>query len=266
MFNKLKEYLMSLISSRIIYLLVFYSVLFGILIYRIFDMQIIRGEDYINNFEMKQKKERFIDAARGNIYDCNGVLLAYNKLAYSVTIEDVYESGKKKNENLNKTIYKTINIIEENGDTIDIDFGIGLDEDNNYQFTLSGARLSRFKADIYGEAYVDNMTYAQASSSPDEIIEYLAGDDKFNISEMGVSKEMTLKMAAIRYAMSLNAYQKYISTVISTDVSDKTVAVIYENSNILRGVNISEDTIRVYPNGKYTAQIVGYTGKINSDE
>ena len=142
-------------------------------------MQIIRGEDYINNFEMKQKKERFIDAARGNIYDCNGVLLAYNKLAYSVTIEDVYESGKKKNENLNKTIYKTINIIEENGDTIDIDFGIGLDEDNNYQFTLSGARLSRFKADIYGEAYVDNMTYAQASSSPDEIIEYLAGDDKF---------------------------------------------------------------------------------------
>ena len=90
MFNKLKEYFLTLISSRIIYLLGFYAVLCGILIYRIFDMQIVRGEDYVNNFEKRVKKERYIDAARGNIYDCNGELLAYNKLAYSVTIEDVY--------------------------------------------------------------------------------------------------------------------------------------------------------------------------------
>lgn len=266
MFNKWKEFFLSLITSRILYLLIGFTVLCGILVYRIFNLQIVHGEEYLNSFQMKIKKERFIDAARGNIYDRNGVLLAYNELAYSVTIEDVFESGKTKNEKLNKTIEKAIDIIEENGDTVEYDFKIELDENNNYVFNVSGSKLTRFKADIYGYSYVDEMSYAESSSTPDDIIEYLSGEKRFNITLENLSKEKLLKIVAIRYAMSLNAYQKYISTTIATNVSDTTVAVIYENSDILRGVNISEDTIRIYPNGIYTSQIIGYTGKINSDE
>lgn len=266
MFNKWKEFFVSLIKSRIIYLIVFFGVLCGILIFRIFNLQIINGEDYLNNFQLKIKKEVAIDAVRGNIYDVNGVLLAYNQLAYSVTIEDVYESGSDKNSNLNKTISKTIDIIENNGDDISCDFNIYLDEDNNYQFSVSGTKLNRFKADIYGCAYVDDMTYAQSSSTADDIITYLASDDRFEIDTENLSKDKVLKIAAIRYAMSLNAYQKYITTTIATNVSDVTMAVIYENTDILEGVSIEEDTIRVYPNGIYTSPIVGYTGKISSDE
>lgn len=266
MFNKWKEYFLSLITTRILYLLVFFSVLCGILIYTVFDLQIINGEDYQNNFQLRIKKERSIDAARGNIYDCNGVLLAYNQLAYSVTIEDVFESGKTKNAKLNNTILKAINIIEENGDTVSYDFGIVVNNKGDYDFSVSGSKLNRFKADIYGYSYIDEMTYAESSSTADDIITYLSGPKRFNIEIENLTKEQRLKLIAIRYAMSLNAYQKYISTTIATDVSDKTVAVIYENSDTLMGVNIAEDTIRVYPNGKYTSQIIGYTGKISSDE
>lgn len=266
MFNKWKEFFISLITSRIIYLLLAFTVLCGILIARIFDLQIVNGESYLNNFELKSKKERSIPAARGKIYDCNGVLLAYNELAYSVTIEDVYESGSKKNERLNKTILKTINIIEENGDETSCDFNIYIDDKNEYQFSVSGTKLSRFKADIYGCAYIDEMSYAQSSSTADEVIEYLAGEKRFDIDTDSLPKDMVLKIIAVRYAMSLNAYQKYITTTIANNVSDKTVAVIYENSDILLGVTIAEDTLRVYPNGVYTSQIIGYTGKISSDE
>ena len=35
---------------------------------------------------MKIQKPISVDATRGNIYDCNGELLAYNKLAYSIVI------------------------------------------------------------------------------------------------------------------------------------------------------------------------------------
>lgn len=243
-----------------------FGIFAGILIFRIFDLQIIKGQDYIDNFELKIKKERTIEATRGNIYDCNGILLAYNELAYSVTIEDVFESGKNKNYNLNNTIYKTIKIVEDNGDKINLDFNISLDDHDNYQFTTSGTRLNRFKADIYGCPYVDDMTYAQASSTAEDIMEYLAGDEKFDIVSMGVNKDYTLKIAAIRYAMSLNAYQKYIATTVAENVSEKTVAVIYENTDILDGVDIKETTKRVYPNGIYTSMIVGYTGKISQDE
>lgn len=266
MLNKWKDILISLIKSRILFLLLFFAVLSGILIYRVFDLQIINGENYLNNFSLQSKKERTVDAVRGNIYDKNGVLLAYNELAYSVTIEDVYESGSDKNKNLNNTIFKTINYIESNGDKISCDFNIYLDEYGNYQFSVSGTKLNRFKADIYGRAYIDDMTYGESSSTAEDIIEYLAGSKRFDIDTSSLSKSDVLKIVSIRYAMSLNAYQKYISTTIATNVSDKTVAVIYENSDLLQGVNISEDTIRVYPNGVYTSQIVGYTGKISSDE
>lgn len=69
MFNKWKEYLLSLITSRIIYLIILFAGLTGVLIFRIFDLQIIHGEDYQKNFQLQTKKERKIDAARGNIYD-----------------------------------------------------------------------------------------------------------------------------------------------------------------------------------------------------
>ena len=70
--------------------MVIFVVLFMILVNRLFTMQIVEGESYLNSFDVKSKKERTIDAARGNIYDRNGVLLAYNELAYCVKIEDVY--------------------------------------------------------------------------------------------------------------------------------------------------------------------------------
>ncbi len=266
MFNKLKEYFLSLITTRVLYLFLLFAVLFLILVRRIFDLQIVHGEEYINNFELKSKKERSIDSVRGKIYDCNGVLLAYNELAYSVTIEDVFESGKKKNENLNNTIYKAILLIEGNGDKISTDFNIVLNDKKQYEFTLSGTRLNRFKADIYGRKYIDEMLYAESSASASDIIDYLSGEDRFDIQIEGLSKEKRLQIVAIRYAMSLNAYQKFISTTISSNVSDKTVAVIYENSDVLQGVSIAETTKRVYPNGLYTSQIVGYTGKISADE
>lgn len=264
--NKIKEYLLSLVTSRVIYLLILALLGMGVLIYRVFDLQIVHGGEYVNSFQAKTKRERTVEATRGNIYDVNGVVLAYNELAYSVKIEDVYESGKNKNQQLNNTIYKTIKILEENGDRLDASFNIYVDEYNNYQFMVSGTSLNRFRADVFGCAYIDDMTYAQSSSTADEIMDYLTGPTRFNIDIEGIDKSMILKITSVRYAMSFNSYQKYIATNIANNVSERTVAVIYENSDILKGVSVSEDTIRVYPSGIYTSQIIGYTGKISSDE
>ena len=42
------------------------------LIYRVFSLQIVNGEEYLNNFQLKIKKERSISSTRGNIYDREG--------------------------------------------------------------------------------------------------------------------------------------------------------------------------------------------------
>ncbi|MCM1252615.1 MAG: penicillin-binding transpeptidase domain-containing protein [Clostridium sp.] len=270
-----------MVTSRLLVLLVVILGLGGYLIYTIFQLQIVNGEEYANNFQLKITKERTIQSTRGNIYARNGELLAYNELAYSVTIEDVYESGSKKNANLNNTIYRLIQLIERNGDSIINDFNIVLDNNNNYQFNLEGTQLLRFLADVYGHAYIDDPDFQEKekSATPDEVITYLCGTSRYGIGNyadeddkdsfepgLGYTKEEVLKILTIRYAMSANSYQKYIATTVANNVSEETVAVVMENADVLDGVSIAEGTIRKYNDSVYFAQILGYTGKVSNDE
>ena len=117
-----------MITSRSFFLVILMCCIGGIMINRIFDLQIVHGEEYLDSFQMKIRKERTIKGSRGCIYDRNGNLLAYNELAHSVAIEDVYESGRYKNQNLNTTIHKLIKMIEDSGDKIVSDFKIILDK------------------------------------------------------------------------------------------------------------------------------------------
>ncbi|MDD2971994.1 MAG: penicillin-binding transpeptidase domain-containing protein [Lachnospiraceae bacterium] len=279
MFRDLRDYFINLVTSRLFVLIVCVVAMGGTLIYRIFDLQIVNGESYLNNFTLKIKKERSIAGTRGNIYDRNGDLLAYNELAYSVTIEDVYESGNEKNANLNQTILDLIRIIENNNDKIINDFNIILDKDNNYVFNVEDKQLLRFLADVYGCAKTDKLKYAQKTATPDEVMDYLAGTSMFGIGTYkvpgdrksfvigdGYTKSERLKLTTIRYAMNANSYQKYIPTQVAADVSDETVAVVMENSDSLEGVSIAEDTIRKYVDSTYFSHIIGYTGKISTDE
>ncbi|MBR5360649.1 MAG: hypothetical protein IK123_07150, partial [Lachnospiraceae bacterium] len=68
---------------------VFFLIITIVLTTRIFILQIVRGQDALDNFTLSIQKERVIGSTRGNIYDRNGNVLAYNELAYNVTMEDV---------------------------------------------------------------------------------------------------------------------------------------------------------------------------------
>ena len=148
LFDNLKERFLGLITSRLFVLIICFCVLCGTLLHRVFTLQIVHGAEYMDNFKLKIRKERYIASTRGNIYDRNGELLAYNELAYNVTIEDVYESGRTKNQRLNETIHNLIRIIEKNGDKITNDFNIVLDKDNHFQFTVEDTARLRFLADV----------------------------------------------------------------------------------------------------------------------
>ena len=251
-----------------------------VLIGRIFFLQIINGEEALNEFTLKIKKERTISCSRGNIYDRNGKLLAYNELAYNVTIEDVYESGATKNSELNSTLMETIRILEKNGDRTIGDFNIIVNENDQFEFTVTGTRLKRFLADVYGRSEISDLKYEEQMSTAADVMNYFCGYSKFGIGRSidpdnprdsfvigsGYTNSEMLKLVTIRYAMSLNSYQKYIPTVIAADVNERSVATIMENSDALLGVSIQQDNIRKYNDSIYFAQIIGYTGKISEDE
>ncbi len=70
----------------------------------------------------------------------------------------------------------------------------------------------------------------------------------------------------IRYKMKQTNYQKYVRVTVASGVSSNTTASIAENEDVLQGVSISEDSERVYYDGKYFSSLIGYTGQASSDE
>lgn len=273
MFSRIKEWIMEIIKSRLFVTVIAFCVLFAILIQRVFYLQIVKGQYYLDNYKLQIRKTREVPGTRGNIYDRNGELLAYNELAYSVTIEDNgdYSSMtlKEKNKIINETVEEVIDIVESNGDTVISDFGIILNASGNYEFAAQNETSKlRFLADIYGYQTIDELTDKEENASADDIINYLCEDERYGygIDQSSMEKSRILKMVNIRYAISLNSFQKYIPTTIASNVSDETVAEIMENSDRLQGVNIAEDSLRRYTDSKYFASLIGYTGKISQEE
>ena len=121
-----------MLKSRAFVLILVFCVLSAGLVNRIFYLQIVKGQDYLDNYKLRIMKTRSISGTRGNIYDRNGNLLAYNELAYSVTIEDNIASGDSKNKILNGILEKVMEIVEAHGDSIISDFGIILNSQGNY--------------------------------------------------------------------------------------------------------------------------------------
>ncbi|HIX63963.1 MAG TPA: penicillin-binding protein [Candidatus Mediterraneibacter colneyensis] len=260
------EYIM---KSRLVVLILVFCMTSVVLVGRLFYLQIVRGEDYLENYELQIRRTTETAATRGNIYDRNGNLLAYNELAYSVTIKDTVPTNTdsdEKNEILNNTLDKVLTIVEQNGDSVIDSFGIILDSSGEYQFAETNeTRRLRFVADVYGEAYTDDLDEDQKEQSAAEIIEYLC-TKRYGLDMENNDPAYILKMVNMRYAMGLNGYQQYISTTLASDVSDETVAAIMENQQSLTGVDVEEASLRRYPDGEYFASIIGYTGPMSQDE
>lgn len=267
MFRRLRETAGEIVKSRLIILAVVFCVLFFILIYRCFYLQIIKGQDYLDNYRLQIQKTKEIPGTRGNIYDKNGKLLAYNDLAYAVTIEDngSYDTKMEKNDTINETLNKVMDIIEKHEDTVVNNFGIVIDSDDEYAFSSEkGTTRNRFLADIYGYKTIDEMSAQEKSSTPNDVMNHMC--ESYGITQKDYSKSRVLQLVTIRYAMAQNSFQKYIATTIATDVSDATVAEIEENIGEFQGVNINEDSIRRYVDSEYFASIIGYTGQISEAE
>ena len=269
--ENIKELFRLLKKSRLAVAGILMVILFSILLWRMFYLQIISGEEYQNNYTLKIVKERTLNSTRGNIYDRNGKLLAYNELSYSITIEDngTYSSTTEKNNALNAEIAQVITALEKNKDAIINEFKIDLQADGSYAFNVTGTAWKRFLADVYGAISYDDLKYSQKlgydtkNATADQVMAYL-------LDSYGVSKDydaaMAHKIVIVRFAMAQNAYQKYIATTIAENVSEESVAYIKEHSDELQGVDAVSDTIRKYNDSEYFASIIGYTGKISEKE
>lgn len=259
------DYCLSLLKSRLVPLVLVFVVLASVLVSRLFSLQIINGESYATNLTESIKKTTSVAATRGRIFDKNGVLLAYNELAFAVKISDsgTYKDNDIKNATINNAINKTLNIIEEKGDKYSNDFQITY-ENGSYQYAVSGNSLLRFQRDTYGTQTIAQLSDEQKNSSASQMIDSLCS--RYGINQQEYTPEHVLEIINLRLLMSANSYNRYISFTIANEVSDQTVAAILENSDELAGVTVEQQYIRKYVDSVYCSQILGYTGTVSTTE
>ena len=267
------------IHSRVLVTSVALILCFSLLIGRVFYLQILHGDEYQEDYTLSILKTVSTSATRGTIYDRNGNVLAYDRLSYAVTFID---SGDYDYEEMNEKLSEVISIIQENGDTVDEVLYLEIEEDGSLSYTVSGTTLARFRADVYGHSYISDLEYNEklgydeAEATAQQLFEYLCDTYSIYLSEEDVPEDAdittvydtqtALLIANIRYQVAQNAYQKYIETTVASDVSDETVAAIMENSDSILGLDISQETLRVYNDSEYFAHVIGYTGAISSEE
>ena len=284
--TKIKRIFKKISLKRTTVLILVFVIMSVVLVRRLFDLQIIQGEDYISKFQARTTKERVLKSTRGNILDRNGDILASNVLSYSLTLEDngTYTSTREKNLTLNGVAYQVLQILHSNGDDITHSFHIVVDKNGEYAFdVVEGFTLNRFRADIYGQALIDDLKDEQKTATADQMMEFLTGSEKFSIVLSGdraytedeltshglpltLTKQEMLDIATIRYELNTNSFKKYMQVTIATNVSEKSVAAIMENKTGLQGIDVVEDSIRQYIDDESMAPILGYTGKASSEE
>ena len=282
MFRNIRKKGSKALNTRIVLLFIVVILMAALLLQRLFYLQIVQGETYQNNFSLSIRKERTLKSSRGSIYDRNGKPIAYNELSYCVTFEDngSYSSTHEKNLALNSTLYHVIKIVEEQGDTVIDSFKIALSDDGIWEYTASGFTLNRFKADIFGQAYINDLSSEELNMSAEDLMTLLCGvkyygilDPKitaaerkqYDLPDSYTDKEL-LQLVTLRAAIAAYSFQRYQAVTIAKDVSEETVARIMENAASFQGIDISEEYRRVYADAEYIAPLIGYTGQISAEE
>ena len=279
MFNELLEiawdFVKKIITSRLFALAVLFTVMFSGLIGTLFRMQILEGDQYQDEYMQMTEQTVTTPGIRGNIYDRNGTPLAYNELAYSVTIQDLGDYPQP--EDRNAMIYRLVTILRRRGETVEGSLEIAIDGDGQMNFTSSSdSARTRFLLNFYGLSSSDQLDDAKGRY-PSDITAYEAFEykkEEYELDQMKDEKgnamilpdDVALDMINIIYTMNLTRYRKYVTTTVASNISEETMMEINENAADLKGVAVAQTYIRRYADSTYFAPIIGYTGSVQEDQ
>lgn len=217
-----------------------------VIIVKLFSLQIVKGQDYLEKSNSRLTRETTVKASRGNILDCNGNILAGTKIQYSL---ELYKS-KIENNQLNNTILNAIKVLESNSDKYIDEFPI---EINPVQYTFS----TEEKKQKWLEQKEIDITY-----SAEQTLNYFI--EKYELKNY--SLEDARKIIAVRYGIEQNGYTAMRAYTISKNISEESMLIFEEQNNSFPGMSIEKTPIRSYAYGNLASHVLGYVGKIDSDE
>ncbi|HBC85161.1 MAG TPA: hypothetical protein DCZ30_07220 [Clostridiales bacterium] len=216
-----------------------------ILLVQLFNLQVIKGEEYRRESNTRLTRETVLEAARGEIVDRTGNKLVTTEMNFSL---ELYKT-KIDNETLNNTLLKIANLLEENGDKYIDNFPI---EINPYKFSMGDSESTSWKkSNKIDEQYSAEQCFNHFKQ-------------KYQISEQNIQN--IRKIIVMRYEIARNGYSNTRAVTLAKKVSRESILKLSENNTSFPGVDIVIKPFVSYPSGTLASHILGTVGKITEDE
>ena len=237
--------------------------MFLVLIIQLYSLCTSGQEETAGSTSSSSQRTVSTTGARGSILDANGVLLAYDVSSYNVTFyKDPANNASSDRAKYTQIIRDTIELVEANGGTTINTFMIYRQDDGTFAYDLS-EDLTEADREERIASWRENMQISDSSETPEEVYNELRL--KYRIPEE-VEYEEAVKILSIWQESQLMTYRSYIPVTIAYNVDFNTVAEIQSRAYELTGMDIEESSTRVYPQQDTASHVIGYLGRITTDD
>jgi len=216
-----------------------------VLLIQLFNLQIVHGEEYREKSNTRLTRESTLEAARGNIRDQSGNKLATTQIGFSL---ELYKT-KIDTDTLNNALLKITQVLEKNEDTYVDTLPITIEP---FAFTISEESQIKWKKN----------NRIEEEKNAEECFYHLK--EKYKITNENIQEAR--KIMTLRYYIAQNGYSNTRPVELANNIKQASVAEFNEKSIEFPGINIIAKALRSYPSGSLASHILGYIGKINSEE
>ena len=259
-----------LIRSRVILALL--GLAFALLLWALFDLQVVNGSYYLAQSTMKIANTETVQASRGSILDRYGRVLVSNRATYQVTLDTSMMGTPQER---NGTILSLLAVCREQGvewvDTLPVtqDLPFRYTVDSPYSVVTTDDAGAETRTATRLSKMVDSLKLKTQKKDP--LPEDPAAADLirslrtwFEVDD-SVGEAEGRALVGVLYELSLRSRDIYTASsyVFAQDVDISFITVVKERR--LTGVRIDTATVREY-NTKYAAHLLGQVGPIFQEE
>lgn len=241
-------------KRRAFALIALIAFVFGIYAFRLFQIQIVEGDEYKQIANRNTTSTVSIAASRGEILDRNLRPLAINRTSFSVLFDYAFfprgnEEEQRKQQN--DIILSLTDLLSEAGEEWNDNLPISRTE----PYTFAEGEETR----IAGlKKLLKLADYATAEQCMKALIE------RYKLENYDAADQRTA--AGVQYEMDVRDFTISNPFEFSSDISRDTMYKIRENSQKYTGVDVQTAPVREYVSGTLAPHLIGVVGPIYEDE
>ena len=246
------------LNKRYYILFLGFLVFFFLIVFRLFNLQIVEGEKYIADSQKKIFKEVDIEAPRGKILDRHGVPIAVNRQGYAIYVAKTEISTSE----MNEMLFNLWEILNKNGEShVDsLEKYLTFNPISFSDMTDKEIQSWQTNADRL------NMKKEDVKTTAAELFKYLR-EEKFKI-DPSYTDEQAYTIMILRYEILINNWNFSTggTVALARDVSMDTVSEIEERRYDLPGIYTTIEPVREYIDAYNEAHVLGYIRRINASQ